>query len=1304
MQPWNQWGVQANSYSMPGYPSPIQSALAQAGNVGAAASTVPQYSVPYQWPNYTQPGPASAGVNAWQQQQQQWDQWQQWQQQYQQWQQQYGKEYMAAVQAGQTTGVPAPPPEQPKTPSTTAPPQVGSNKRPPADVEASADNKKQKTDDTASAIQSVKSTLEEMAEAEKQFDEQFNNWESQFNSWREENANHPDTEQYKAYESKWTSWRTQLLQRREQMKKKRDAKLAELEKLQAQQTQHPASTAGTAASTTVTSSTSTVPSLPSATVHPSGANPYQPGLYGNMSFPMGFNQQGYMFGQGGQMFPPVPPPVMPPSALLTGDSAAIGMNMSSMPPTSVPPPTQHESSASLSDPQQAKSLLGDATKLSSGSKTNDGGIPGLDLINSGNDGNVSNYNLPPMSLTKTGQETIQTPADSKPFDFPPPGKMPQGMMNQNKPPQMNMPPPSFRNQGNPNKMFHMGANLNQPPPMTQNSGSDHGHMGQFDKLDTEGLPNLIGRNIQKPGSGNMPQGQDYNFHNPPPNSYMNKEGKQGLNFNQGNNYNQRGNQTQGGFNPDNKYSQGNNFSPNIPGGNNFNNQGGGNNFPPGGNNYNSNNYGSGNFSQGNNQFGMGPKYNQMNKGGNFGNSQGRPDWGGPMQKPALLPTPLSNPLNFNSNQRNDQSGNFPGNDRLSSPMRGSTSFGNDEPGYNKYQNFQDKPQNQNVQGLKPLFPQDGHNFPPSNSNLGPNSLTPGKDFRYLPSSSDRERDDSLKKADMPTHIPAVIYDYYNQPANLGVPEIYEPCSMIDYAHAPSTLPDEHNFDEKEHWRHDRLEEYGRPGNWARVSRHDERPWDDKKGRDDYRTRDRDDFRREESRRRDDRGRDDRRDDRGRALDRGRVDRGDDKGRRDDRRRLDRTPEDKFRVDRRDRGSERDRRIHKRSRSRSMDRSQDPHVKVPEPPTLSLETSHPPLSHSQLNVLIDDLISEPGRNSRPPRIVIIIRGPPGSGKSFLAKLIKGREVQMGGSAPRILSLDDYFMVEIEKIETDSDGRKSAKKVMEYEYEAAMEPQYRESMVKSFKKTLNDGYFPFVIVDAVNNKLHHFEEISSFAKQKGFQVYICETELDLQSCLKRNVHKRSESEIEEIIKGWEKTPAIETLLDIRSLLQDASIMEVDMEDTEEVSQDNKNGEAEGAQGGTKDQDEPQDSDQLDKDIENEESDVPKQRLLATTLQSITSKWDDLDSSNYKLDRLDGLSKNRRPTATIKDWLQLPEDYFEDSQQASQVPGGKKRVRWADLEERREQEKMRAIGFVVGQTDWTRMMDPNSGQHKLAQTKYI
>lgn len=53
------------------------------------------------------------------------------------------------------------------------------------------------------------------------------------------------------------------------------------------------------------------------------------------------------------------------------------------------------------------------------------------------------------------------------------------------------------------------------------------------------------------------------------------------------------------------------------------------------------------------------------------------------------------------------------------------------------------------------------------------------------------------------------------------------------------------------------------------------------------------------------------------------------------------------------------------------------------------------------ILIEDILNKPGRYNRPPRIVIIIRGPPGSGKTFLAKLIKDKEVLMSQSCRRLL---------------------------------------------------------------------------------------------------------------------------------------------------------------------------------------------------------------------------------------------------------------------------------------------------------------
>ncbi|CAL5399624.1 unnamed protein product [Camellia sinensis] len=86
------------------------------------------------------------------------------------------------------------------------------------------------------------------------------------------------------------------------------------------------------------------------------------------------------------------------------------------------------------------------------------------------------------------------------------------------------------------------------------------------------------------------------------------------------------------------------------------------------------------------------------------------------------------------------------------------------------------------------------------------------------------------------------------------------------------------------------------------------------------------------------------------------------------------------------------------------------------------------------------------------------------------MLRDLEVENGGDAPRIHSMDDYFMTEVEKVE-ENDVSKSAgsvrgkkpvmKKVMEYCYEPEMEEAYQSSMLKAFKKTLDEGVFSLVI---------------------------------------------------------------------------------------------------------------------------------------------------------------------------------------------------------------------------------------------------
>ena len=46
----------------------------------------------------------------------------------------------------------------------------------------------------------------------------------------------------------------------------------------------------------------------------------------------------------------------------------------------------------------------------------------------------------------------------------------------------------------------------------------------------------------------------------------------------------------------------------------------------------------------------------------------------------------------------------------------------------------------------------------------------------------------------------------------------------------------------------------------------------------------------------------------------------------------------------------------------------------------------------------------------------------------------------------------------------------------------------------------------------------------------------------------------------------------------------------------------------------------------------------------------------------------------------------------------------VRWADIEERANQERAREIGFVIGGTNWNQMTDDDYADRALNRTKYI
>ncbi|KAL3683326.1 hypothetical protein R1sor_001348 [Riccia sorocarpa] len=212
-----------------------------------------------------------------------------------------------------------------------------------------------------------------------------------------------------------------------------------------------------------------------------------------------------------------------------------------------------------------------------------------------------------------------------------------------------------------------------------------------------------------------------------------------------------------------------------------------------------------------------------------------------------------------------------------------------------------------------------------------------------------------------------------------------------------------------------------------------------------------------------------------------------------------------------------------------------------------------------------IFRKPGRLSRPERLVVILRGLPGSGKSYLAKALRDVELMNGGTAPRIHSIDDYFMSEVEKEEEDSTpssgptmrGKKRVlKKVMEYCYEPGMEETYRASMLKAFRKTLEEGMFSFVIVDDRNVLVADFAQFWAIAKRSGYEVYLLEAPYkDPAGCVARNVHNFTPEQIQRMAQHWEVAPPFYLQLDISSLFrgdelnaQDITEVEMDADDME------------------------------------------------------------------------------------------------------------------------------------------------------------
>ena len=134
-----------------------------------------------------------------------------------------------------------------------------------------------------------------------------------------------------------------------------------------------------------------------------------------------------------------------------------------------------------------------------------------------------------------------------------------------------------------------------------------------------------------------------------------------------------------------------------------------------------------------------------------------------------------------------------------------------------------------------------------------------------------------------------------------------------------------------------------------------------------------------------------------------------------------------------------------------------------------------------------------------KIVYIMRGIPGSGKSTVAELIASREYP---GVLAIHSTDDLCMV---------DG--------EYQFDIKLAGERHEQNYQNFLGSLEKGV-PVVIVDNTNVKVQHYAAYVEAAQAADYaRVFVEVAHPSLEVAVERNTHGVSEEIVNQMILDWE-----------------------------------------------------------------------------------------------------------------------------------------------------------------------------------------
>eukprot|EP00879_Flechtneria_rotunda_P004053 GHRR01004296.1.p1 GENE.GHRR01004296.1~~GHRR01004296.1.p1 ORF type:complete len:958 (+),score=345.87 GHRR01004296.1:210-3083(+) len=204
---------------------------------------------------------------------------------------------------------------------------------------------------------------------------------------------------------------------------------------------------------------------------------------------------------------------------------------------------------------------------------------------------------------------------------------------------------------------------------------------------------------------------------------------------------------------------------------------------------------------------------------------------------------------------------------------------------------------------------------------------------------------------------------------------------------------------------------------------------------------------------------------------------------------------------------------------------------------------PPPNPSKPKALdLRQLLLPPKCRKRPNHLLLILRGLPGSGKSHIAKTVRQLELTHCGMAPRIHSIDDYFMVDVEREAAPDEagasssssrrgGAGSKRRVLieqEYQYDAAMEASYWKSLMKALGKTVTAREHSLVVLDAPVLRADQLKEAWMLGQGAGYEIIVVEAlTSNPEECFRQNIHGRSHADIRRLAQQYELPPSMYTV---------------------------------------------------------------------------------------------------------------------------------------------------------------------------------